>query len=715
MDIIAEISRELALRPDQVAGAAALLAEGATVPFIARYRKEKTGNLDETEIRDVAARRAYFIDLDERRETVLETIRSQGKLVPELEKKILTTTSKTELEDLYLPYKPKRLSRATKARAAGLEPLARWIAELEDPQADLQAAAAAFVDPEKGIDTAAKALQGAGDILAEEMSDDAEIRKRIRELALREGFWTTSVRKEFEGQKTKFEMYHDYREKAAEMPSHRFLAMLRGEREKVLRLDLEFPLDKAAAFLESGFILHPKSAAAPLLRETVKDSLNRLLAPATETEVRKELRGRAEKEAFKVFGDNLRDLLLSPPAGRRSVLGVDPGFRTGCKVAAVDPMGRFLEFQAIYPHEPHSKTEEAGRVLRRMIEDHGIELIAVGNGTAGRETESFVRETLAGLPASARPACVMVSESGASVYSASETAGREFPDFDVTVRGAISIARRLQDPLSELVKIDPKSIGVGQYQHDVDQAALKVSLEDVVESCVNSVGVDVNLASEELLKYVSGLTRRISAAVVRHREEEGSFRSREDLKNVPGLGAKTFEQAAGFLRVPGSRNPLDNSAVHPERYDFVEKIAAELGTTVDRMIGESRALRSLDPERFVSGDLGLPTVEDILRELEKAGRDPRSEFKYATFSESIREISDLTLGMTLEGVVTNVTNFGAFVDIGVHQDGLVHVSELADRYVPDPRQVVRVGQVVKVRVLKVDPEMKRIALSMKTG
>ncbi len=713
MDIVEQISTELGLRNEQVSHTVDLLGEGATVPFIARYRKERTGNLDETKIRDVAHRHAYYLELEERRETILATVGEQGKLTPELEARLRATTSKTELEDLYLPFKPKRLTRATKARQAGLEPLARWLEALEDPRADIGAKAASFIDPEKGIENGEKALQGAADILAEEMADAADVRKHIREMALKEGFLKTSVRKEFEGQATKFEMYHDYRERAAGMPSHRFLAMLRGEREKVLRLDLEFPRDKAESFMASRFVKHPRSAAAPLLRETIKDSLDRLLAPATETEVRKELRTAADLEAVKVFGENLRDLLLAAPAGRRAVLGVDPGFRTGCKVAAVDGTGKFLEYKAIFPHEPHKRTEEAARVLLGMVRAHGIELIAVGNGTAGRETDRFVRDALAALPAKDRPACVMVSESGASVYSASELAGAEFPDFDVTVRGAISIARRLQDPLSELVKIDPKSIGVGQYQHDVDQAVLKTSLEERVESAVNLVGVDINLASEELLKYVSGLNRRISSAIVKRREEEGAFRSRKDLKKVPGLGAKTFEQAAGFLRVPGAVNPLDNSAVHPERYALVERMAAELGATVGSLIGNGRLLSSISPERFVTDDAGLPTVEDILRELEKPGRDPRSEFTYASFADGIREISDLTPGMMLEGVVTNVTNFGAFVDIGVHQDGLVHISELADRYVNDPRLVVHVGQSVKVRVLKIDAELKRIALSMK--
>jgi uncharacterized protein len=713
MDIIAHISRELAVGTASVGAVIALLGEGATVPFIARYRKERTGDLDETKIREIARRHAYFSELDERRETVLGSIRSQGKLTPALEAKIVATASKTELEDLYLPYKPKRVTRASKARDAGLEPLARWLEGLEASRADLKGKAAEFVDPAKGFETPEKALRGACDILAEEAADDADTRKKLRELAGREGLLQVSVRKEFADQKTKYDMYRDYRERVADVPSHRFLAMLRGEKDKVLRVALEFPRDKALSFLEGRLVRHPKSAAKSLLRDTAADALERLLAPATETEVRRETRAKAEDEAFNVFGQNLRDLLLTPPAGQRPVLGVDPGFRTGCKLAAVDRTGLFLEYRAIYPHEPENRPDEAAKDLLDMITAHGIELIAVGNGTAGRETDLFVRRTIAALPPGRRPLCVMVSEAGASVYSASEEAARELPDHDVTVRGAVSIARRLQDPLSELVKIDPRSIGVGQYQHDVDEARLRVSLEEVVESAVNLVGVDANLASAALLRHVSGLNRKTAGSIVRYRDENGVFGSREELKSVPGLGAKAFEQAAGFLRIPGARNPLDDSAVHPERYALVEGMAAALGATVELMIGNSRLLGSLDRAAFVTDAAGVPTIDDILRELEKPGRDPRSAFKYAEFSETVREISDLAPGMILEGVITNVANFGAFVDIGVHQDGLVHVSELAERYVADPHKIVRVGQVVKVRVLKVDQELKRIGLSMK--
>ena len=715
MDIPKQISADLGLGPDQVAGTIELLGEGSTVPFIARYRKERTGGLDENRIRDIAHLLEYFTGLEDRKTTILETIRSQGKLTPELEARIRRTTDKTELEDIYLPFKPKRVTRASKARDAGLEPLARWLADLEAARADIAGKASGYINAEKGFATADEALRGACDILAEEAAEDAGVRKAARELAHKEGFFVTSVRKEHQDAKTKYDMYRDYRERVASIPSHRFLAMLRGEREKILRLNLEFPRDKALNGLESRFIRHPKSAAFAWLKKTAEDCLDRLLAPAIETEVRRAARDKAEADAIGVFSSNLKDLLLAPPAGQKAVLGIDPGFRTGCKVVALDRNGAFLEYRVIYPHEPLSKTEEAAESLLEMIGLHHPELIAVGNGTAGRETEAFVRRTIAALPADQRPVCVVVSESGASVYSASELAGREFPEFDLTVRGAISIARRLQDPLSELVKIDPKSIGVGQYQHDVDEAKLFSALEEIVESSVNLVGVNVNLASEDLLKRVSGLSRKVAASIVRFREENGPFRSRAEFRNVPGLGDRTFEQAAGFMRIPGARNPLDDSAVHPERYDLVEKMAADIGATVDLLVGNIRLLQSLDRDRFTSEDVGLPTIEDILRELEKPGRDPRSAFKSAEFSDSIREIGDLRPGLALEGVVTNVTNFGAFVDIGVHQDGLVHVSELADCFVPDPRKVVRIGQVVRVRVLKVDPELKRIALTMKTA
>jgi len=713
VEIAERLAAEFKLGIAPVSRTLALLDEGATVPFIARYRKEQTGNMTEARIRDVARRRKYFLELDERRATVLQTIREQGKLTAELEAKINGITDKNELEDLYLPFKPKKTTRASKAREAGLEPLARWLTDLEAAEADLAAEAAKYIDPAKGIETTEAALQGAGDILAEEWAEDVEARKAHRDLVRAEGVVVTSARKEFEGQKTKYEMYYLFRESVSQLASHRVLAIVRGEREKVLKIDLVYPKKPALRNLVVRFVRHPKSAAAARLVDVALDSLERLLAPAIETEIRREIWEKAEAEAFKVFGDNLRDLLLAAPAGRKAVLGVDPGFRTGCKLAAVDGTGKFLEYRTIFPNAPKNDVDGAKRALLEMICENKIALVAVGNGTAGRETETFIRAALEELPQKSRPACVVVSESGASVYSASEAAAREFPRLDVTVRGAISIARRLQDPLSELVKIDPKSIGVGQYQHDVDQATLKQSLDDVVESCVDAVGVDLNLASEELLKHVSGLNRATAAAVVGFRAEHGSFKSREELKTVKGIGEKTFEQAAGFLRIPGGENPLDNSAVHPERYAFVEEMSQKLGTPVSGLIENAELLQKVDPHTLSAPGIGLPTVKDILKELEKPGRDPRAEFRYASFSENAKTIEDLTPDQVLEGVVSNIVDFGAFVDLGVHHDGLIHISEMGEKFISDPHKILKVGQLVRVRIMSVDRERKRIALSMK--
>ncbi len=713
MDIVQQLATELDLEPERITNTLELLAEGCTVPFIARYRKERTKNLDETQIRAISQKYRYYKELDERRNFILESIESQGNLSPELEKKIRSAKNKTELEDLYLPYRPKKATRASKARGAGLEPLARWLHDLRESDADLYSKALGFLDRDKGYDTPEKALQGACDILAEELSDDAEVRKWLRQFALGEGFIVSEAKKEYSGQKTKFHMYHDFKEKLDRIVSHRLLAMLRGERAKILSLRIELDRNACLARLEAGFIKYPQSASTSMLKGVVKDSFDRLLLPATETEVRRELRERSEQEAFDVFSANLKEMLLAPPAGQKPVLGIDPGFRTGCKIVALDKTGKFLEYRPIFPHPPQSEKEEAEKTVITMIEIHGIELIAVGNGTASRETEAFVQSAIAKLPEHRRPVCVIVSEAGASVYSASEQAAEEFPDFDVTVRGAISIGRRLQDPLSELVKIDPKSIGVGQYQHDVNQARLKASLEDVVESCVNAVGTDLNLASIELLKFVAGLNRTTAASIVRYRDQHGAFSSRKGLKKVPGVGEKSFEQAAGFLRIPGASNPLDNSAVHPERYALVENMARAVRMPLEKIIGNSDILRNIPKEEFVSGDVGLPTIEDILMELEKPGRDPREEFRYARFSDEIKEMADLREGMVLEGIVTNVTNFGAFVDIGVHQDGLVHISQMADCYVDDPRNFVKIGQIVMARVLHVDVDLKRIGLSLK--
>jgi uncharacterized protein len=713
MEIVKQLTSELNLRVEQISNTLDLLADGATIPFIARYRKERTENLDETQISDIAQKYHYYKNLDERRDTILVSIKSQGKLTPDLERKIQNTINKTELEDLYLPYRPKKATRASKARDAGLEPLAHWLHDLQESAADLFSKAKDFINKDKGYDTPEKALQGACDILAEELSDDADIRKQLRSLALQEGFFVSIVKKKYSTQKTKFQMYYDFKEKVNQIVSHRMLAMLRGEKEKVLSLKLEVPADKSLTRLESVFLRHPQSAASDILKDVVKDSFDRLLLPATETEIRRDLREQSELEAFKVFSANLRELLLAAPAGHKPVLAIDPGFRTGCKTVGLDQTGKFLDYQIIYPNPPQNEKDEAEKTIMNMVEVHGIELIAVGNGTASRETEAFVRQVITKIPENKRPICVIVSEAGASVYSASNVAAEEFPDFDATVRGAISIGRRLQDPLSELVKIDPKAIGVGQYQHDVNQPNLKSTLEDVVESCVNMVGTNLNLASVELLKYVAGLSRTTARHIVEYRDKNGAFSSREELKKVPGIGEKSFEQSAGFLRIPGATNPLDSSAVHPERYVLVKKMANAVKMPLEKIIGDVDLVRSIPKEKFISGDVGLPTVEDILLELEKPGRDPREEFRYALFSDEAREITDLEPGMVLEGTVTNVTNFGAFIDIGVHQDGLVHISQIADCYVDDPLNFVKVGQIVKVKVLQVDVDLKRISLSLK--
>jgi len=715
MNITAQLSSELRLQEPQVKNVLALFDEGATVPFIARYRKERTGSLDELQIRELMHRYVYYKELDERRQAILDSVREQGKLTPALENKINGALTKTALEDLYLPYKPERATRAAKAKEAGLEPLADRLLALTSERCDVLAEAAEFVNAEKGVGTPEKALAGAKDILAERLSDDADVRKRLRDAAAAKGVVVCAVKKEFAGQKSKFEMYYDYREKASAVPSHRFLAMQRGEREKILRLSLDLPADGAAERLCAALVKHPKSAAAPHLREAALDALDRLLLPAVKTALRAEMRERADSEAIKVFGENLSALLLAPPAGRKTVIGLDPGFRSGCKLAVVDDTGKFIETATVYPHEPQKDRDGARATLLSLIHRRKPRLIAIGNGTAGRESDEFVRAVLKDLPAEERPLCVTVSEAGASVYSASDAAIKEFPDLDVTVRGAISIARRLQDPLSELVKIDPKSIGVGQYQHDVNQTRLKESLDEAVESCVNRVGVDVNLASEELLKYVSGLNRLTAANIVDYRNRNGAFSSRADLKKVPGLGDKKFQMAAGFLRIPGAKNPLDNSAVHPESYGIVKKMAERLNADIVGLIGNQTLLASINKNDFVTEEAGLPTITDILEELEKPGRDPREEFKYAKFDESVTEIAHLREGMTLEGVVTNVANFGAFVDIGVHHDGLVHISELSNTYVSDPKKVVKAGQAVRVKVLKIDAEAKRVSLSMKLG
>jgi protein Tex len=709
------LANELSLGLNQVENALKLFGEGATVPFIARYRKERTGEMNEIQLRALNDRFAYITELEDRKATILNSISEQGKLTDELKAKIEACLQKTELEDLYLPYKPKKRTRATVAREKGLDPLAALIRSLNEtdaPPSDLTEEARQYVSETLGVASPGEALRGASDILAEEISEKADLRGYLREFMLNEGLFTSHVKDEFAVGTTKFEMYRDYQVKVKDIAPHNMLALRRGEAEGVLFFTVVFDEAAVTSYLESREIHTVAANVREFYRAMLADAFERLMKTTLIGEVRLEKKLEADRESVKTFESNLRELLLSSPAGMKPTLGVDPGFRTGCKVAAVDRTGKLVEYHTIHPHKSDAERAQAAATLKRLIEKHGIELIAIGNGTAGRETDAFVAEVIGQLPQ--KPVKVMVSEAGASVYSASEPAIEEFPDLDLTVRGAISIARRLQDPLAELVKIDPKSIGVGQYQHDIDQKLLRQKLDETVESCVNYVGVDLNLASKELLSFVSGLSSSVAKNMVAYRNEHGAFRNRGELMQVTKFGPKTFEQAAGFLRIRGGDSPLDNTAVHPESYFIVERIARDLAVELDRITHTADKLKRVDINRYVTESIGEPTLRDIMAELEKPGRDPRAEFRYATFRDEIKEIKDLTPGMALEGVVTNVANFGAFVDIGVHQDGLVHVSQLADRFVDDPRKVVKVGQIVTVRVLEVNEVLKRISLTMKS-
>ena len=703
---IGKIADELQLRSKAVQATAALLAEGATVPFIARYRKEATGNLDEVAITAIRDRLAQLADLDKRRATVLRSIAEQGKLTDELKESLLAAESLTVLEDLYLPYRPKRRTRATIAREKGLEPLAHrlWAQGNLDPNVE----AAAFIDPEKQLTSVADALAGAREIMAEWVNEDPQARARLRTLLLERGVFRSEVIPGKEGEGNKYADYFAWEEPVAVAPSHRILAMRRGEKEGALTLHVYVPKEDAVGQLESLFV-KGAGAASQQVRMAIQESWKRLLAPSLETEVRLLTKKGADEAAITVFADNLRQLLLTPPLGQKNVLAIDPGFRTGCKVVCLGRQGRLLHTTTIYPHQGEQRAGVAGAEVVELCERLAVEAIAIGNGTAGRETETFIDRL--SLPRSIP--VVMVNESGASVYSASAVAREEFPDQDVTVRGAISIGRRLMDPLAELVKIDPKAIGVGQYQHDVDQGALKSRLDDVVISCVNSVGVEVNTASAQLLAYVSGLGPQLAENIVDYRNARGPFQSRADLKQVPRLGPKAFEQAAGFLRIRNSQNPLDSSAVHPEQYPLVEAMARDLGCRVTDLLREARLRQRIDPAKYVTDQVGLPTLQDILAELAKPGRDPRAQFDTVRFTAGVETIENVKPGMTLPGVVTNITAFGVFVDIGVHQDGLVHISQLAERFVKTPGDVVRLHQKVMVTVLDVDLARRRIALSMK--
>ncbi len=709
------LATELDLKPDQVQNALLLLAEGATIPFIARYRKERTDEMNEVQLRDLADRYTYLTELEARKSVILSAIAQQGKLTPELRAKIEPCLQKTELEDLYLPFRPKRRTRATVAREKGLEPLAELIKSLNAKNTAsvlLLEAAASYISEDLGVKTAEDALKGAADILAEEVAEKAESRTYLREYLIEEGVFVSRIKGDYPEGTTKFEMYRNYQMQVKNIAPHNLLALCRGEAEGVLSYEISFNEDVVLSYLESKEIKTKDQVMRDFYQAMVKDAFNRLMKASLIAEVISEKKTYADIESIKTFEANLRDLLLSAPAGMKPTLAIDPGFRTGCKVAVLDQTGKFLEYQAIFPHQAAEQRRKAAQTLENLIEKYKIELIAIGNGTASRETDEFVSQVLETIER--KPIKVMVNESGASIYSASVVALEEFPDLDITVRGAISIGRRLQDPLAELVKIDPKSIGVGQYQHDVDQKLLKKKLDETVESCVNFVGVDLNTASKELLTFVSGITPTVANNIVAYRNQQGAFKNRRELRKVPKLGPKAFEQAAGFLRIRGSNNPLDNTAVHPESYAVVEEIASDFSVPLTQITQIAEKLKKTSLKKYVTDTVGEPTLRDILNELEKPGRDPRDEFKYATFKEEIKEISDLNPGMELEGVVTNVANFGAFVDIGVHQDGLVHISQLADRFIDDPKKVVKVGQVVKVRVLEVNEKLKRISLSMKS-
>ncbi len=718
------IADELGVRPQQVFAAVQLLDEGATVPFIARYRKEVTGTLDDTQLRTLEERLIYLRELEDRRAAILASIEEQGKLTPELRNDVENADTKQRLEDLYLPYKPKRRTKAQIAREAGLEPLADAL--FDNPTLVPEEEAAKYVNPEKEpaekhVPDVRAALDGARQILMERFSEDAALLEKLRAYLADHALIVSAVVEGKETEGAKFRDWFDFKEAIKDAPSHRVLALLRGRNEGVLKLAVKTapeledpPRGSPCEAMVAGHvgIKDQGRAADKWLLDTARWAWMVKLSLHLELELMNQLRERAEEEAIRVFGRNLHDLLLAAPAGPKAVLGLDPGLRTGCKVAVVDRTSKLLETATLYPHEPRRDWEGSLAALRALCHKHGVQLVAIGNGTASRETDKLAGELMHRHP-ELKLTKIVVSEAGASVYSASELAAREFPDLDVSLRGAVSIARRLQDPLAELVKIDPKSIGVGQYQHDVNQGKLAKALDAVVEDCVNSVGVDVNTASVPLLTRISGLNGTLAANIVSYRDQHGAFRSRAHLKEVPRLGDKTFEQAAGFLRINGGENPLDASAVHPEAYPVVERILADIKKGVKEVIGDSRAVKSLNPAKYTDDKFGLPTVQDILKELEKPGRDPRPEFKTASFREGVEDLKDLVPGMVLEGVVTNVTNFGAFVDIGVHQDGLVHVSALANKFVKDPHTVVKAGDVVKVKVLEVDIARKRIALTMR--
>ncbi len=702
------IATELKISPIQVMSTAQLLEEGGTVPFIARYRKERTGSLDEVAIQTIRDRLEQFAEFDKRREAIVKSLSERNLLTDELSGKIDKAETLNQLEDIYLPFKPKKRTKATIARDKGLEPLAKEVFA-QNISFEPQAAAQNFINEELGVKSVDEALQGARDIIAEWVSENAEVRNSLRKFFLEEAVIVSKVVKDKEQEGSKFKDYFDWQEPVKNVAGHRLLAMLRGENEGFLRVSMVPDAERVSKAIQK-YYRREFCPSWEQVRTAIEDAYKRLLEPSIENETRKTLREKAEEEAINVFSANLRELLMAPALGQKAVMAIDPGYRTGCKLVCLDPQGKLLENSVIFITQSEQAREASATLVKQLIARHKIQAIAIGNGTASRETEAFVRS----LKLPGEIVILVVNESGASIYSASEAAREEFPDEDITVRGAVSIGRRLMDPLAELVKIDPKSIGVGQYQHDVDQSRLKKGLDDIVVSCVNKVGVEINTASRQLLSYVSGLGPQLAKNIVIYREENGAFKSRAELKKVPRLGPKAFEQAAGFLRVRDSKNPLDASAVHPESYDLVKKMAADLQCSVADLINDPGLRKKIVLEKYISESVGLPTLRDIVEELAKPGRDPREEFEIFSFAEGVNEIKDLKVGMNLPGIVTNVTKFGAFVDIGVHQDGLVHISQLCDRFVKDPAEVVKVQQKVMVRVVEVDIERKRIALSMKS-
>ncbi|MEZ4884597.1 MAG: Tex family protein [Chitinophagales bacterium] len=706
LQLISKLSKELRLSENQVKAVLLLFEGGATVPFIARYRKEMTNSLDEVQITAIRDGMTKMQDLEKRRESILKAIEEQGKLTPQLQKQILQAETMTLLEDLYLPFKSKRRTRATIAKEKGLEPLAEML--MSQKNMDVDEAAAKFVDVKKEVKDEEEALAGARDIIAEWVNEDPKTRAKVRRLFERKAIVQAKLVKGKEKEAEKFSDYFDWNEPLNRVPSHRLLAILRGSNEGFLRLSIAPDQDDALELLDDTF-LKTDNEAAEQVQEAITDAYKRLIKPSIETEIRNEAKAKADADAIQVFTTNLRELLLSPPLGQKNVMAIDPGFRTGCKVVCLDKQGQLLQYTTIFPHDRTSTRRfDAVSEIEKLCERYKIEAIAIGNGTAGRETMEFVKKIhLENI------VLVMVNESGASIYSASEVARDEFPDHDLTVRGSVSIGRRLMDPLAELVKIDPKSIGVGQYQHDVDQKLLRQSLDDTVISCVNNVGVEVNTASKQLLTYLSGIGPKLAQNIVDFRNENGAFKSKNQLKKVAGLGPKAFEQSAGFIRIRDAKNPLDASAVHPESYGIVEQMAKDVNATVLDLVQKEDLRKQIQPQKYVTETVGLPTLTDILQELAKPGRDPRQQFEHLQFKEGINSIEDLEEGMILSGIITNVTNFGAFVDIGVHQDGLVHISQITNRFIRDPKQVVKVNQKVKVKVMTVDVERKRINLSMK--